>query len=50
MLALLADLGVKVSRRGDNTVALQADEVGTTEVDPALAERRSAVVPRWPVR
>jgi UDP-N-acetylglucosamine 1-carboxyvinyltransferase len=39
MLALLAGLGVKVQRRGDNAVALQADEVGTTEVDPALAER-----------
>jgi UDP-N-acetylglucosamine 1-carboxyvinyltransferase len=39
MLELLADLGVKVSRGGDNTVALQADEVGGTEVDPGLAER-----------
>ena len=39
MLELLADLGVKVSRRGDNTVALQADDVGGTDVDPALAER-----------
>jgi UDP-N-acetylglucosamine 1-carboxyvinyltransferase len=39
MLELLADLGVKISRRGDNTVALQADEVGATDVDPGLAER-----------
>ena len=39
MLELLDDLGVKVSRRGDNTVALQADDVGGTDVDPGLAER-----------
>jgi UDP-N-acetylglucosamine 1-carboxyvinyltransferase len=39
MLELLADLGVKVSRRGENTVALQADDVTGTEVDPRLAER-----------
>jgi UDP-N-acetylglucosamine 1-carboxyvinyltransferase len=39
MLALLAGLGVKVQRRADNGVALQADEVGMTEVDPMLAER-----------
>jgi len=39
MLDLLADLGVKVEHRGQNTVALQADEVRRTEVDPALAER-----------
>jgi UDP-N-acetylglucosamine 1-carboxyvinyltransferase len=39
MLALLADLGVKVAWRGDNTVALQADEVRGTGVDALLAER-----------
>ena len=39
MLELLEDLGVKVERRGENSVALQADEVSRTEVDPALAER-----------
>src|SRR3954454_23303826 len=39
MLALLADLGVKVDRRDENTVSLQADEVGKTEVDAGLAER-----------
>src|SRR5918911_1296476 len=38
-LALLADLGVKVEWLEDNTVALQADEIGGTEVDPGLAER-----------
>jgi UDP-N-acetylglucosamine 1-carboxyvinyltransferase len=39
MLALLADLGVKTSWRGDNTVSLQADEVRGTSVDALLAER-----------
>jgi UDP-N-acetylglucosamine 1-carboxyvinyltransferase len=39
MLELLAALGVKVDRRGANTVVLQADEVSTTDVDPGLAER-----------
>jgi UDP-N-acetylglucosamine 1-carboxyvinyltransferase len=39
MLALLSDLGVKVSWRGDNTVALQADEVRGTSVNALLAER-----------
>ncbi len=39
MLELLADLGVRVERRGGNTVALQADGVASTDVDPALAER-----------
>jgi UDP-N-acetylglucosamine 1-carboxyvinyltransferase len=39
MIELLADLGVKVERQGENTVRLQADEVSRTEVDPVLAER-----------
>jgi UDP-N-acetylglucosamine 1-carboxyvinyltransferase len=38
-IALLEDLGVKVERRDGNSVALQADEVTKTNVDPALAER-----------
>ena len=38
MLALLADLGVKVERRNENTVALQADAVGSTDVNAELAE------------
>jgi UDP-N-acetylglucosamine 1-carboxyvinyltransferase len=44
MLALLADLGVKVQWRGDNVVSLQADEVAKTEVAPELAERIRASV------
>src|SRR4051795_10472595 len=39
MLALLADLGVRVDWLEDNTVSLQADGIQDTEVDPALAER-----------
>ena len=39
MLALLADLGVKVDRLEDNTVSLQADGIDGTEVHPGLAER-----------
>src|SRR5215216_5175166 len=39
MLTLLEDLGVSVEWVEDNTVALQADGVEGTEVDPALAER-----------
>ncbi len=39
MLALLADLGVSVEWLADNTVALQADQVDGTDVDPDLAER-----------
>jgi UDP-N-acetylglucosamine 1-carboxyvinyltransferase len=39
MLNLLADLGVKVERRDENTVSLQADDVGKTDVEGALAER-----------
>ena len=39
LLALLADLGVKIERRDGNTVALQADAVTKTQVDPDLAER-----------
>ena len=38
MLALLADLGVGVERRGENTVALRGDGAGKTAVDAALAE------------
>src|SRR3954452_18405012 len=39
MLTLLAGLGVSVDWVADNTVALQADGIDGTEVDPALAER-----------
>src|SRR5206468_11172903 len=39
MLDLLADLGVRVERRGENTVAVKADNVGKTDADAALAER-----------
>jgi UDP-N-acetylglucosamine 1-carboxyvinyltransferase len=39
LMALLEDLGVKVDRRDHNTVALQADAVAKTDVDPKLAER-----------
>jgi UDP-N-acetylglucosamine 1-carboxyvinyltransferase len=39
LLVLLEDLGVKVERREDNTLVLEADEVRKTEVDPDLAER-----------
>jgi UDP-N-acetylglucosamine 1-carboxyvinyltransferase len=39
MLELVGALGVKIDRRGPNTVVLQADDVDTTEVDPGLAER-----------
>src|SRR3954469_20049612 len=38
MIELLADLGVEVDRR-DGTVALQAADVGKTQVDAKLAER-----------
>ena len=40
MIELLEGLGVRCDRRdGGSTVALQADAVTTTEVDPRLAER-----------
>ncbi len=39
MLDLLADLGVSVDRRAENTVALSAADVTKTEVDARLAER-----------
>jgi UDP-N-acetylglucosamine 1-carboxyvinyltransferase len=39
MLTLLADLGVIVERLEDNTVALTAANIGSTDVDPSLAER-----------
>jgi UDP-N-acetylglucosamine 1-carboxyvinyltransferase len=39
LMVLLEDLGVKVDRRDGNTVALQADAVTKTDVEPALAER-----------
>src|SRR4051812_11656332 len=38
MLALLADLGVSVEQRGDNTVALRGEGAGKTHVDAKLAE------------
>src|SRR5919112_4209246 len=38
MLSLLADLGVSVERRGENTVALRGDGAGKTAADAALAE------------
>src|SRR5215218_2472098 len=39
LIVLLENLGVKVERREGNTVALQADAVSKTAVDPVLAER-----------
>jgi len=39
LMTLLVDLGVKIERRDGNTVALQADAVTKTDVDPGLAER-----------
>src|SRR3954451_632287 len=39
MLALLADLGVAVERRGENTISLRAADVAKTTVDAGLAER-----------
>jgi len=44
LLNLLEDLGVKVERRGDGVIALQADDVRKTEVDTELAERIRASV------
>src|SRR3954467_5691876 len=44
MLALLADLGVSVDWRADNTVALRASDVRTTDVAAELAERIRASV------
>jgi UDP-N-acetylglucosamine 1-carboxyvinyltransferase len=44
MLALLADLGVEVQWREDNTVSLRAADVSTTDVAPQLAERIRASV------
>src|SRR5215212_1439623 len=38
MLALLADLGVSVERRSENTVALRGDGAGKTDADAGLAE------------
>jgi UDP-N-acetylglucosamine 1-carboxyvinyltransferase len=39
MLDLLGGLGVRIDRRGNGTIALRADAVRGTEVDPELAER-----------
>jgi UDP-N-acetylglucosamine 1-carboxyvinyltransferase len=39
LIVLLEDLGVKVERRDGNSLALQADAVTKTAVDPGLAER-----------
>src|SRR5215207_2222143 len=39
LIALLVDLGVTIERRDGNSVALQADKVTRTVVDPDLAER-----------
>src|SRR5918992_807665 len=39
MLALVADLGVKVDWQAENTVALQADDIRDTQVSAPLAER-----------
>ena len=44
LLDLLTALGVKVEHRDGNTVALQADDVRTTDVDADLAERIRASV------
>jgi UDP-N-acetylglucosamine 1-carboxyvinyltransferase len=39
LLELLEDLGVSVTRHGENSVELRADDVHKTDVDAALAER-----------
>src|SRR3954463_2765841 len=39
LIELLADLGVSVTRNGENTVELRAADVHKTDVDAALAER-----------
>ena len=39
LLELLADLGVEVTRNGENTVTLMAADVHKTAVDAGLAER-----------
>src|SRR5688572_7543315 len=39
MLDLLADLGVKIERKAENTVSLQADDVKGTELRAPLAKR-----------
>ncbi|HKH16015.1 MAG TPA: UDP-N-acetylglucosamine 1-carboxyvinyltransferase [Solirubrobacteraceae bacterium] len=39
LVVLLEDLGVNVERRDGNSIALQADAVTKTAVDPGLAER-----------
>ena len=39
MLDLLAGLGVKVTHRDANTVALQAAQIASTDVDAGLAEQ-----------
>ena len=39
MLALLGDLGVRIERRDENTVSLQAADLGKTTVDAGFAER-----------
>jgi UDP-N-acetylglucosamine 1-carboxyvinyltransferase len=44
MLALLADLGVEVEWREENTVSLQARDIATTDVAAELAERIRASV------
>jgi UDP-N-acetylglucosamine 1-carboxyvinyltransferase len=44
MLALLDDLGVSVREEGPNTLALKAQDVRTTELDPDLCRRLRASV------
>jgi UDP-N-acetylglucosamine 1-carboxyvinyltransferase len=39
LMELLEDLGVSITRHGDNTVELRADGVHKTDVDQALSER-----------
>jgi UDP-N-acetylglucosamine 1-carboxyvinyltransferase len=39
MLALLAELGVQVDMRDENTISLRAHNAGKSDVDAALAER-----------
>jgi UDP-N-acetylglucosamine 1-carboxyvinyltransferase len=39
LLTLLRDLGVKIEERDGNALALRADAVSKTDVDPALAEQ-----------
>ena len=45
MLALLADLGVRVERRGENTVSLRGDGAGKTAVDAVAGRADPRLLP-----